>query len=66
MVMKKFNMIVKGDIVKEVDSIIFKPEVKNTSNMKNIWPKLRIWAKIILSCIHHKPSNNSVEYINKN
>lgn len=33
---------------------------------KDLSDKLRVWSKIIMGCIHHRPSTNSSDYINTN
>lgn len=37
---------------------------KYSSHAKNIHKNLRIWIKIFLGCIHHRPSINSPDYVN--
>lgn len=44
--------------------VIFKEG--KSSNAKNLQPRLRIWAKILLGCIHHDSSGNSANYIISN
>lgn len=49
-----YDMSPKGVKIKEVISTIFKGDVNNPSTVKHSHQRLRIWAKIILGCIHHK------------
>lgn len=53
-----------------VASIIFKEGTKmdwfQGPSAKDLYDKLRVWFKIILGCIHHRPSANSYNYINTN
>lgn len=37
---------------------------KPSSNPRNLHQDIRIWFKIILGCIHHRPCSNSPDYIN--
>lgn len=55
---------------------MFKKEVKmnevvdtifqegSSLSIKNLRPRLRIWAKIGLRCIYHRPAGNYADYIN--
>lgn len=53
-----------------VASIIFKEGINldegKGPNAKDLTDKLRVWFKIILGCIHHRPSTNLSYYININ
>ncbi|XP_050889238.1 uncharacterized protein LOC127094448 [Lathyrus oleraceus] len=61
---------VKTDAMREamVASIIFKEATKinegKGQSAKDLNDNLRVWFKIILGCIHHKPNTNSFDYIN--
>lgn len=37
---------------------------KNSSKIKDLLPRLKVWARIILGCIHLRPSTNSSDYVN--
>lgn len=56
-------MIVKKDKIAEIAKVIFK-NGKHSSNAKDLHDDLRIWFKIILGCIHPRPSSNSQNYVN--
>ena len=56
-------MIVKKDTIAKIAKVIFK-NGKHSSNAKDLHVDLRIWFKIILGCIHPRPSLNSQDYIN--
>lgn len=48
--------------------VIFKEETNfgddKWPSVKDLTRNLRVWFKIILGCIHHKPNTNSSDYIN--
>lgn len=52
-------------ISQEIVLTIFKenPEGKTSKN-KELHQNLRVWLKIILGTIHHRPTSNSSDYIN--
>lgn len=50
-----FGMIAKKDKIAEIAKVIFK-KGNPSSNAKNFHDKLKIWFKIILGCIHPRPS----------
>lgn len=37
---------------------------KHSSKIKNLLPYFKVWARILLGCIHPRPSTNSCDYIN--
>lgn len=37
---------------------------KHSSKIKDLHPELRVWAKIILGCVHHRRSISFSDYIN--
>ncbi|KAI5445291.1 hypothetical protein KIW84_013501 [Lathyrus oleraceus] len=48
-----------------INPTIFKPNVEgNPSRNKELHQNLRVWLKIILGTIHHRPASNSSDYIN--
>lgn len=51
-----------------ISPLIFKEETKfeddKAPSAKDLNRNLRVWFKIILGCIHHKPNTNSSDYIN--
>ncbi|KAI5396791.1 hypothetical protein KIW84_062858 [Lathyrus oleraceus] len=48
-----------------INPTIFKPNVEgNPSKNKELHQNLRVWLKIILGTIHHRPASNSSDYIN--
>ncbi|KAI5384283.1 hypothetical protein KIW84_071335 [Lathyrus oleraceus] len=54
-------------IAQEINPTIFKLNTEgNPSKNKELHQNLRVWLKIILGTIHHRPSSNSSDYINTN
>ncbi|KAI5444842.1 hypothetical protein KIW84_013212 [Lathyrus oleraceus] len=52
-------------ITEVINPTIFKPNVEgNPSKNKELHQNLRVWLKIILGTIHHRPASNSSNYIN--
>ncbi|KAI5389543.1 hypothetical protein KIW84_074997 [Lathyrus oleraceus] len=52
-------------ISQEINPTIFKQNAEgNPSKNKELLQNLRIWLKIILGTIHHRPASNSSDYIN--
>ncbi|KAI5435958.1 hypothetical protein KIW84_022401 [Lathyrus oleraceus] len=52
-------------ITEVINPTIFKPNVEgNPSKNKELHQNLRVWLKIILGTIHHRPASNSSDYIN--
>lgn len=60
-----FNMLVKRAKLDEIAAVIFQ-NGKNSLNAKNLHNHLKVWFKILLVCVHHRPSTNSFDYINTN
>lgn len=58
-------MPTKKAMMDEIAEVIFW-DGNNSSNTKNLHKHLRIWFKILLCCIHHRPSTNSSNYIKTN
>ncbi|XP_050876630.1 uncharacterized protein LOC127080344 [Lathyrus oleraceus] len=60
------KIIAKRDVV--ISHVIFKEETNFADEKgprdKDLTRNLRVWFKIILGCIHHRPSTNSSNYIN--
>lgn len=56
MVERNFDLI-------EISKVIFTFGV-HSNKIKDLLPHLRIWAKILLGCIHHRKPTNSTYYIN--
>lgn len=56
MVERKYDLI-------EISKVIFTSGV-HSNKIKDILPHIRIWAKILLGCVHHRRSTNSSDYIN--
>lgn len=56
MVEKRYDLI-------EISKVIFTFGV-HSNKMKDLLPHLRIWARILLGCVHHKKPTNSADYIN--
>lgn len=48
--------------LEEIAAVIFQDD-KNSSNAKNIHNRLKVWLRILLGCVHHRPSRKSYEYI---
>ena len=40
------------------------PEGRTSSKNQELHKNLRVWLKIILGCIHHRPSSSSSDYVN--
>lgn len=59
---KRCYQMFKNGEMSEVVSTIF--QKGSYSDVKNFKSKSRIWAKILLGCIHHYVVGNSVDYIN--
>lgn len=63
---------IKSDAQKDtkVASTIFKEGKKfndgKNPSAKDLTDTLRVWFKIIMGCIHHKPNTHSSDYINTN
>lgn len=52
-------------ISQEIIPTIFKQNAEeNSSKKKELHQNLRVWLKIILGTIHHRPTSNSSDYIN--
>ncbi|KAI5402748.1 hypothetical protein KIW84_050378 [Lathyrus oleraceus] len=52
-------------ITEVINPTIFKANVEgNPSKNKELHQNLRVWLKIILGTIHHRPASNSSDYIN--
>ncbi|KAI5423775.1 hypothetical protein KIW84_030128 [Lathyrus oleraceus] len=52
-------------ISQEINPTIFKQNAEgNPSKNKELLQNLRVWMKIILGTIHHRPASNSSNYIN--
>ncbi|KAI5435515.1 hypothetical protein KIW84_022077 [Lathyrus oleraceus] len=52
-------------IAHEINPTIFKLNTEgNPSKNKELHQNLRVWLKIILGTIHHRPASNSSDYIN--
>ncbi|KAI5437285.1 hypothetical protein KIW84_023411 [Lathyrus oleraceus] len=52
-------------IAHEINPTIFKLNTEgNPSKNKELHQNLRVWLKIILGTIHHRPTSNSSDYIN--
>ncbi|KAI5429355.1 hypothetical protein KIW84_034094 [Lathyrus oleraceus] len=52
-------------ITEEINPTIFKLNAEgNPSKNKELHQNLRVWLKIILGTIHHRPASNSSNYIN--
>lgn len=49
---------------KEVVATIFREGIIIPSSIKHLHPRIRIWVNILMSCIHHRPSRISPNYIN--
>lgn len=58
-----FNMPFKKAKLEEIATVIF-PYGKSLSNAKNPHKRLRVWLRILLGCVHYRPSSNSSNYIN--
>lgn len=58
-------MLAKRAKLDEIFAEIFQ-DGQNSSNTKNIHNHLRVWFKILLGYVHHRPSTNSSDYINTN
>lgn len=58
-----FEMPDKKAILDAIAKVIFQ-DGKNSSNANNLHRHLRVWFKILLGYIHHRPSINSSDYIN--
>lgn len=56
-------MLAKKEKMAEIAIVIFL-DGNPSSNAKKLYHHLRVWFKIILDCIHHIPSTNSLDYIN--
>lgn len=56
MVERKYDFI-------EISKVIFTSGF-HSNKIKDLQPNLRIWAKILLGCIHHIKPTNYVDYIN--
>lgn len=49
----------------EITPTIFKHNAEgNSSKNKELHQNLKVWLKIILGTIHHRPTSNSSDYIN--
>lgn len=53
---------IKFDLI-EISKVISTFGV-HSNNIKDLLPHLRIWARILLGCVHHKKPTNSAYYIN--
>lgn len=53
----------KGKSLEEIAVVIFH-DGKNLSNAKSLHKRLRVWLRILLWCVHHRPSSDSSNYIN--
>jgi hypothetical protein len=52
-------------VAEVINPTIFKPNTEgNPSKNKELHQNLRVWLKIILGTIHHRPASNSSDYIN--
>lgn len=60
---RRESMVEKESNVSEITKLIF-VSGKNSRKVKNFHPKLKVWARIILGCVHHRKSTNSSYYIN--
>lgn len=58
-------MLANKNKIEEIARVIFL-DGNPSSNAKNLHKHLRVWFKILLGCIHHKPLSSSVDYINTN
>lgn len=60
------KITIKREVI--ISPVIFKEETnfvdEKSPSAKDLTRNLRVWFKIILGCIHHRPSTNSSNYIN--
>lgn len=56
MVEKRYDLI-------EISKVILTSRV-HSNKMMDLLPHLRIWAKILLGCVHHRKPTNFADYIN--
>lgn len=56
-------MVEKESKLAEIFKVIFISR-KHSSNINDIYPKLRVWDRILLGCVHHRRETNSFDYIN--
>lgn len=65
---KVYNVKIDARREVTVASVIFKEGTKldegKCISAKDLSNKLKVWFKIILGCIHHRPNTNSSDYIN--
>lgn len=56
------QMVEKESNLTEISEVIF-VSGKHSRKMKDIHPKLKVWARILLGFVHHRKSTNSSDYI---
>lgn len=57
------QMVEKESNLSEISKLIF-VFGKHSSKIKDFHPKLKVWARTLLECVHHRKSTNSSDYIN--